>query len=98
MSKTVRIQMRRGLSGPGSGVFGEDGTTWGEGEIHEASPAFARWLIDRGRARLAPPEAPVVSQTAPEPAPAAEGGDPASEVDPTPKAPPSRGGRRRKGK
>ncbi len=47
------------------GTVGEDGTDWQIGETHLASPAFARWLVDRKKARPAPVQAP-----------AAEGGDP----------------------
>lgn len=32
------------------GVIGEDRAQWLPGEVHDASPAFASWLVSRGMA------------------------------------------------
>jgi hypothetical protein len=81
--------MRVGVGAPGGGVLGEDGALWLEGEVHEATPDFGRWLIARGRARIAPE----VARRAEPPAPVA-----AEQEGAAPKRSTGRAGRRRGGK
>lgn len=57
------------------GVVGEGGEDWAIGSVQTASAPFARWLIDRGKAKRV--EAPAAEPSEPDPTPAAEPAKPA---------------------